>query len=173
MGYYVNINSTHVLIYIYYFHNIIKGLIVYNSLDIEKELSLIDIKVGIKLSLISIFSVQIVFQILSSIYIQVTSHFQLTSNYFNVFYPRGLSYFSWDMWFIIILFSFVLLGYSKLKKVKYFPLYLLFIYPSTLIIFSLLRDVSLIQVAIFSLLSCSIVIYMSYQRIINLEYSKV
>jgi hypothetical protein len=144
---------------------------VYNSLDVEKELSLIDIKVGIKLFLISIFSVQIIFQILSTIYIEATTYFQLSSN-LNVFIPRGLSHFSWDMWLIIILFSLVLLGYSMLKKIKDFPLYLLFIYPSTLTIFSLVRDVSLIQVAMFSLLASAIVVQINYQRIKQLEYSK-
>ena len=46
----------------------------YQATDIEKELSFIDIKIGIKSSLISLISVQLVFQILTLVYIQIISY---------------------------------------------------------------------------------------------------
>jgi len=145
---------------------------VYIAQDIEKEPSLMEIKAGVKLSLISLFSVQLVFQIFTIIYIQIISYFHSTSS-LDILSPRGLSHFAWDMWLIAILLSFSLFGYSILKKAKDFPLYLLFVYPTTLVILSLVREVSLVQVVILSSLSCAVVLQFNYQRVKQLEFSKV
>ena len=144
----------------------------YNSQNIEKEPSLMEIKAEVKLSLISIFSVQLAFQIFATIYIQAISYFQSIFN-FSLLNPRGLSNFVWDMWLIAILLSCCLFGYSNLKKAKYFPVYLLIVYPAIVTILSLVRDVSLVQVVILSLLSYVVVLQLNYQRVKQLEFSKV
>ena len=144
----------------------------YNSADIdpEKESSLMEVKVGMKLSLISIFSVQLAFQIFTTIYIHAISYFQYNIS-FSIFSPRGLNNFASDMWLIAILLSLSLIGYSILQKTKDFPLYLIFVFSGILTLFSLIRNVSLVQVALFSLLSCTVVLLFNYQRFKQLELS--
>jgi hypothetical protein len=145
---------------------------VYNSPDIdpEKESSLMEVKVGMKLSLISIFSVQLAFQIFTTIYIHAISYFQSNIS-FSIFSPRGLNNFASDMWLIAILLSLFLIGYSILQKTKDFPLYLIFVFSGILTLFSLIRNVSLVQVVLFSLLSCTVVLLFNYQRVKQLELS--
>jgi len=145
---------------------------VYQATDIEKELSFIDIKIGIKSSLISLISVQLVFQILTLVYIQIISYFPTIST-IELLGPRGLNHFSWDMWLMVILLSFTLVGYSILNKTKDFPLYSLLIYPAALVILSMVRDVSFLQVIVLSLLSCAVVLKFYYQRVTQLYYSTV
>lgn len=136
------------------------------------ELSLLETKMGLKLFIISLFSVQLFFHVSASIYIQMISYFQLTSH-LKALSPRLLSSFALDTWLIIFLVSFSLIGYSILKKVNHFPLYLLIFYPTILILLSSVRDVSSFQVIIFSLLSCAVVLQFSYQKVKQLEYSQV
>lgn len=143
----------------------------YTVQEIEKEPLLMEMKAGMKLSLISLFSVQLIFQILTAVYVQIISYFQSTAN-FNILSPRGLSYFSWDMWLIAILLGFSLAGYSVLKKVKDFPLYLVIVYPVILVTISMIRNVSLIQVVVFSLLACAVVLQINFQRAKQLHLSK-
>lgn len=144
----------------------------YKTTDIEKELSFIDIKIGIKSSLISLISVQLVFQIFTLVYIQIISYFPTISTS-ELLSPRGLNYFAWDMWLMIFLLSSSLVGYSILKKTKDFPLYLLLVYPASLVILSMVRDVSFFQVIALSLLSCAAVLKFNYQRVTQLYYSTV
>jgi len=145
---------------------------VYRTKDIEPELSFMEIKSSLKLSLINIFSVQLVFQIFALLFIQVTSYFQTTSS-LNLLSPRELSSFVWDMWLIVFLLSFFLVGCSVLNKIKLIPLYFLVSYPAILVVFSMVRDVSLFHVTAFSLLSCASVIQINYQWVKQQEYSKV
>ena len=144
----------------------------YQTTDVEKELSFIEKKIGIKSSLISLCSVQLVFQILTLIYIQIISYFPTIST-IVLLSPRGLNHFSWDMWLMVILLSFTLVGYSILNKTKNFPLYSLLIYPAALVILSMVRDVSFFQVIVLSLLSCVAVLKFNYQRITQLYYSTI
>ena len=144
----------------------------YQTTDVEKELSFIEIKIGIKSSLISLCSVQLVFQILTLIYIQIISYFPTIST-IVLLNPRRLNHFSWDMWLMVILLSFTLVAYSILNKTKNFPLYSLLIYPAALVILSMVRDVSFFQVIVLSLLSCVAVLKFNYQRITQLYYSTI
>lgn len=143
----------------------------YTAQEIEKEPLLMEMKAGMKLSLISLFSIQLIFQIFTVFYVQIISYFQSTAH-FNILSPRGLSHFSWDMWLIAILLGFSLVGYSILKKMKNFPLYLVVVYPVILVIISMIRNVSLIQVAVFSLLAYAIVLQVNFQRAKQLHLSK-
>lgn len=143
----------------------------YKTTDMEKELSFMEIKVGMKPSLISLFSAQLVFQLFTLLYVQIISYFPTISN-IELLKPRGLSYFAWDMWLMVFLLSSSLIGYSILKKTQDFPLYLLFVYPFSLLVLSLLRDVSFIQVVGLSLLSCVAVLKINFQRVKHLEYSR-
>ena len=74
---------------------------------------------------------------------------------------------------MVILLSFTLVGYSILNKTKDFPLYSLLIYPAALVILSMVRDVSFLQVIVLSLLSCAVVLKFYYQRVTQLYYSTV
>ena len=64
------------------------------------------------------------------------------------------------------------MGYSMVKKVKELPLYLLIAYPVILIVLSVIRDVSSIQIAVLSTLSCAIVLKVNVERAIQFEFSK-
>lgn len=139
--------------------------------DTEVELSFMETKTEIKSFLISLFSVQFIFHLLASIYIQIISYFQFTLN-LGFLSPRSLSSFALDTWLIVLFLIFFFIGYSMLKKAKDFPLYLLTVYPAVLVLLSLLRDVSLFQIFVFSLLSCVVVLQVSYQRVKQLEYSQ-
>jgi len=145
---------------------------VYKIKDREQELTFMEIQSGLKLSLISIFSVQLVFQILVLLFIQMTSYFRTTLS-LNILSPRGLSSFALDMWLMAFVLSLSLLGYSFLYKTKDFPLYSLAVYPAILIIFAMIRDVSFLQVVSFSLLSCAAVLQIIYQKIKQLEFLRV
>lgn len=136
------------------------------------ELSFIESKTGLKSFIISLFSVQFIFHVIASIYIQIISYFQPTIH-LHALNPRLLSSFALDTWLIIFLVSLSVLGYSILKKVNHFPLYLLIVYPTILILLSSVRDVSLFQALIFSLLSCTVILQFSYQKVKQLEYSQV
>jgi len=140
--------------------------------DKETEPSFMDTKTELKSFLISLFSLQLVFYALVFIYIQVISYFQLALNQ-HILNPRLLSSFAFDTWLIVFLLIFSLIGYSMVKKIKYLPFYLLIAYPAILVMLSLPRDVSLLQVFVFSLLSCAVVLNFSYQKIKQLEYSQV
>lgn len=139
--------------------------------DSVAELSFMESKTGLKIFIISLFSVQFFFHVFALLYIQIISNFQLALN-FNASNPRLLSTFALDVWIIVFLVSLSLVGYSILKKVKEFSLYLLIAYPTMLITLSLVRDVSPFQVLILSLLSCAIVIRFNYQKIKQLECSQ-
>ena len=144
----------------------------YRPQYIETELSFMKMKRGIKSSLINLFSVQFVFQILVILFIEIISYFQPTSS-LNILRPRGLSSFAWDMWLMVFLLSFFLVGCSTLNKIKVLPLYSLTIYPAILVMFSIIRDVSALQIIVFSLLSCAVVLQINYQRIKEQVYAKV
>lgn len=144
----------------------------YRTQDIEPEISFMEMKSGLKQSLINIVSVQLVFQIFAILFIQIISYFRVTIS-LNILNPEGLNLFAWDMWLIVILLSAFLVGSSILNKIKVIPLYSLIIYPAILVMFSIIRDVSSIQIIIFSLLSCSVVLKINYQRVKQLEFSKV
>jgi hypothetical protein len=129
-------------------------------------------KTGLKSFLIGLVSIQFTFHLLASTYSQIVPYFQLTSN-LNALNPRLLGSFALDTWLIVFLVSLSLVGYSVLNKVKDFSLYLLIFYPAILITLSLFRDVSSLQIILFSLLSCAIILQFSYQKIKQLEYSQV
>ncbi|GAA6171800.1 hypothetical protein NBRC116592_14700 [Colwellia sp. KU-HH00111] len=143
----------------------------YQTTNVEQELSFSDIKIELKPSLISLFCIQLIFQMFTLAFIQIMSYFQ-THYIHNVLSPRGLSLFSWDMWLMMILFSVTLIGYSILNKTKEFSLYLLLIYPASLILLSLVRDVSILQVMSLSLLSCVTVIKYNCYRLKQLSLSE-
>jgi len=145
---------------------------VYKIKDSEPELTFMEIKSGLKLSLISIFSIQLVFQILVLLFIQIISYLQSTLS-LNILSPRGLSSFALDMWLMVLVLSLSLVGYSFLYKTKDFPLYSLTVYPALLIFVSMIRDVSLLQVIVFSLISCAAVLQIIYHKIKQLEFLRV
>jgi hypothetical protein len=151
--------------------HIIKGLFMYHSPNRVKEPAVIETKIGMTLSIISLFCVQFSFQIFTLLYRNVISYFQLSAN-FTILNPRELSSFAMDMWVMMILLSFFLMGYSMVKKVKELPLYLLIAYPVILIVLSVIRDVSSIQIAVLSTLSCAIVLKVNVERAIQFEFSK-
>ena len=144
----------------------------YKIKDSEPELTFMEIKSGLKLSLISIFSIQLVFQILVLLFIQIISYLQSTLS-LNILSPRGLSSFALDMWLMVLVLSLSLVGYSFLYKTKDFPLYSLTVYPALLIFVSMIRDVSLLQVIVFSLISCAAVLQIIYHKIKQLEFLRV
>lgn len=140
--------------------------------DIEPEISFVDMKSGLKLSIINIISVQFIFQIIAILFIQIISYFQITVS-LSILNPKGLNIFAWDMWLMVILLSVFLVGRSLLYKIKVIPLYSLIIYPAILVMFSMVRDVSSIQVITFSILSYAVVLKINYQKIKQLEFTKV
>lgn len=144
----------------------------YKLTETNTERSFMESKTSLKSFIIGLVSVQFVFHVFASIYSQIIPYFQLTSN-LSALSPRLLSSFALDTWLIVFLVSLTVLGYSTLKKVKDFSLYLLIFYPVILITLSLVRDVSSFQIILFSLLSCAAVLQFSYQKIKQLEYLQV
>ncbi|MCI2283585.1 hypothetical protein L3081_09520 [Colwellia sp. MSW7] len=114
---------------------------------------------------------QLIFQILAVLFLQLMSYSEITID-LAILNPKGLNLFAWDMWLIVILLSAFLVGGSILNKLKVIPLYSLIIYPVILILFSVIRDVSSIQIMLFSLLSCGIVLKINYQKVKEIELSK-
>ena len=143
----------------------------YQNTNIELETSFMEMKSGLKLSLINLVSVQLIFQILAVLFLQLMSYSEITID-LAILNPKGLNLFAWDMWLIVILLSTFLVGGSILNKLKVIPLYSLIIYPVILILFSVIRDVSSIQIMLFSLLSCGIVLKINYQKVKEIELSK-
>ena len=141
----------------------------YNKEEIP-ETPFMKIKCGLKLSLINLFSIQFIFYTLALVFIELSSHFQLSSKY-GFTNPRELSAFAFDMWFIAFIFSACLFVGVFINKIKRIPLYFLLSYPATLIFFALIRDVFLYQIIIFSLASCFLVLKVNYQRFRNIEFS--
>lgn len=139
--------------------------------DTAVELSFIESTIGLKSFIISLFSVQFLFHVFASLYIPIIAYFQLNFP-LKTLSPRLLNSFALDTWLIVFILSFSMLGYSILKRVKDCSLYLLIVYPFILILLSLVRDVSSVQIIVFSLSSCAVVIQFNYQKIKQLEYSQ-
>ena len=143
----------------------------YNPANIEKTPSFTELKIGLKLTLLSVVGLQLIFQILAKGYIEVISSIH---NFASLPFldPRGLNSFTWDMWLTVIVLSVALFGFSIVKKVKDLPLYLLITYPSILILFSLVRDVSLIQVLVLSLLAFALILQINLKRVNQVIYDE-
>ena len=139
-----------------------------NAQETKTELSVMEITVELKLAFFSLLAIQLIFQLFTLLYIQVNEYFNLATH-FSFLDPKLLSHFTWDMWFIALLLCGVLFVYAYLKKTTIFPLYLLIIYPTVLMFFALFRQVSFLQVAIFSLVACALVIQVNYQKNKQLE----
>lgn len=139
-----------------------------NAQETKTELSFMEITVGLKLAFFSLLAIQLIFQLITLLYIQVNVYFNLATH-FSFLAPKLLSYFTWDMWFIALLLCGVLFVYAYLKKTTIFPLHLLIIYPAVLMFFAIFRQVSFLQVAIFSLVACALVIQVNYLRNKQLE----
>ena len=95
----------------------------YNKEEIP-ETPFMKIKCGLKLSLINLFSIQFIFYTLALVFIELSSHFQLSSKY-GFTNPRELSAFAFDMWFIAFIFSACLFVGVFINKIKRIPLYFL------------------------------------------------
>lgn len=143
----------------------------YNPANIEKTPSFTELKIGLKLTLLSVVGLQLIFQILAKVYIEIVSSIH---NFASLPFldPRGLNSFTWDMWLTVIVLSVALFGFSIVKKVKDLPLYLLITYPSILILFSLVRDVSLIQVLVLSLLAFALILQINLKRVNQVIYDE-
>ena len=144
----------------------------YQKTNSTTDQPFLESKIGLKYFILSLFTIQFIFHAFALIYIQIISYFQLDSN-LQVLNPRLLSSFALDTWLIVFLVSFSAIGYTILKKVKSYSLYILSIYPVLLVLLALVRDVSLFQTIIFSFLSSIIVVQFSYQKNKQLEYSQV
>lgn len=140
--------------------------------DTPAELSFIESKAALKLFIGCLVSIQLLFHLFASTYIQLTSHLSATLT-LNALSPRLLGSFAADTWLILFIVSFSVIGYSVLKKIKDMPLYLLMTYPVILLVLSLARDVSSVQIFVLSLLASAVVLSFSYQKIKQLEYSQI
>ena len=144
----------------------------YKPTDTPVELSFMESKIELNTFILNLFAIQFVFHIVASIFIYITSYFELSSGIQDL-NPKLLSSFALDTWIIVLLASFSLIGYSVIAKIKTFSLHLLFAYPTILILLSFVRDVSLLQIIILSIISSTIVLPFSFQKIKQLEYSRV
>lgn len=140
--------------------------------DTPAELSFMESKAELKLFTGCLVSIQLLFHLFASTYIQLTSYLSATLT-IDALSPRLLSSFAADTWLILFIVSFSVIGYSVLKKIKNIPLYLLMAYPVILLLLSLARDISSLQILVLSLLSSAIVLSFSYQKIKQLEYSQL
>lgn len=144
----------------------------YQPAETPVELSFMESKIELNTFILNIFAIQFIFHIVASMFITITSYFELSSN-IHALNPKLLSSFALDTWIIVLLASFSLIGYSIVTKVKILSLHLLIAYPTILILLSSIRDVSLLQIIIFSMISSAIVLPFSFQKIKQLEYSRV
>ena len=135
-----------------------------NIAEITDECSLLEVKTNVKLFLANLFIIQVVFVLLSHLYITATNYVP-AGIAANLLSPRELSYFVWDFWLISFLIIGIFLGYSILKRKEELPLYFLASSPAITIMLSLLRDVSFLQIIMLSSLSCAIVIQVNFQRV--------
>lgn len=123
-----------------------------------KEPSFLAIKLPVLLLIINLFVFQIIFHLSTATLISVAAKQ-------NLFSFNGLSQFTFDMWFVVILFSVGLFCYSKVKKQTECLLVLLLIVPTLIILLSLVRDVSsLIVIALAGVISFLICRF-NYQKL--------
>jgi len=123
-----------------------------------KEPSFFAIKLPILLLILNLFIFQTIFHLSTATLISVAAQQ-------NLFSFEGLSQFTFDLWFIVILFSIGLFGYSKLKKQTECLLVLFIIVPVLTILLSLMRDVSSIIVITLSCVIAFLICRYNYQKL--------
>ena len=87
----------------------------YKLTHTSAELSFIESKIGLKSFIVGLLSIQVIFHVITSIYIQIISYFQLDLH-LSALNPRLLDSFALDTWLIVALVIFSVVGYSIVKK---------------------------------------------------------
>jgi len=100
-----------------------------------KEPRLFDIKIPVLLLIINLFVFQLIFHISTATLISVAERQ-------NIVLFEGLTAFTFDMWFVVVLFSVGVFGYAKLKKHSHLLLATFLFMPSVIVLLSLMRNVS-------------------------------
>ncbi|SFD15977.1 hypothetical protein [Pseudoalteromonas denitrificans] len=129
--------------------------------EIEEDTQFWDIQSSLKVLLINIFSIQVVFYILTTLTSVFANQIISTLN-LSFVSTQGLSYFATNMWSITFVFLLCIPIYIKLKKVVNYPLYLMALYPVTLLLFSFKNSVSSLVVLVLAFLSLLIVYAVNY-----------
>ncbi|WP_076419947.1 hypothetical protein [Colwellia sp. UCD-KL20] len=116
-----------------------------------KEPSFFETKLPVLFLIVNLFVFQIIFHISTATLTSVAAKQNLLSF-------EGLTEFTFDMWFVVILFSIGLFSYSKIKKQTELLLVVFITIPSTIVLLSLVRNVSsvivLVLVGVISFLIC-------------------
>ena len=130
-----------------------KGFTVQNhAKDIKlKEPSFFEIKIPVNLLILNFFIFQIIFHISTATLSSVAAKQ-------NILSFEGLMSFTFDMWFIVILFSIGLFSYAKVKKQADMLLITFIALPALIALSSLMRNASSIivftLVVVISFLIC-------------------
>ena len=116
-----------------------------------KEPRFFEIKIPVNLLMLNFFIFQIIFHISTATLSSVAAKQ-------NILSFEGLMSFTFDMWFIVILFSIGLFSYAKIKKQVDVLLIVFVSLPTLIILCSFMRNASsiivLILVAVISFLIC-------------------
>ena len=116
-----------------------------------KEPRFIEVKIPVLILILNLIVFQIIFHISTATLTSVAAKQNLLSF-------EGLTEFTFDMWFVVILFSIGLFCYAKIKKQSELLLVIFITIPTIILILSLLRNVSsllvLVLVGVITFLIC-------------------
>ncbi len=123
-----------------------------------KEPRFFEIKIPVNLLILNCFIFQIIFHISTATLSSVAAKQ-------NILSFEGLSSFTSDMWFIVILFSIGLFSYAKIKKQTEVLLILFISIPIIIALSSLIRNVSSIIVIILVVVISFLICRFNYQKL--------
>ena len=123
-----------------------------------KEPSFLAIKLPVLLLIINLFVFQIIFHLSTATLISAAAQQSLFSF-------QDLAKFTFDMWFIVILFSIGLFSYSKVKKQTECLLILFLIVPALVILLSLIRNVSSLIIIALAVVISFLICRFNYQKL--------
>lgn len=123
-----------------------------------KEPSFFEIKLPVLFLILNFFVFQVIFHISTATLSSVAAKQNLLSF-------EGLTEFTFDMWFVVILFSIGLFSYAKIKKQRELLLILFISMPVIILVLSLLRNVSSILVFVLVGVITFLICRFNYQKL--------
>lgn len=123
-----------------------------------KEPSFLETKLPVLFLILNLFIFQMLFHISTATLTSVAAKQNLLSF-------EGLTEFTFDMWFVVILFSIGLFSYAKIKKQSELLLVIFITIPSIIVVLSLLRNVSSIIVVVLVGVISFLICRFNYQKL--------
>ena len=123
-----------------------------------KEPNFLEVKLPVLFLILNLFVFQIIFHISTATLSSVAAKQNLLSF-------EGLAEFTFDMWFVVILFSIGLFSYAKLKKQCELLLVLFVSLPTFIVVLSLVRNVSTLLVLVLAGVITFLICRFNFQKL--------